>query len=651
MAGVEREDSPLSDCRSLSQNRVDDEKSANQEPKHASGRKRQPRKSAAKSEPDGDAVAVGGVANSEPKAKVKKSRAKKRKAEEEEEYQGDDGDDGASGRNRPTRKSTTNTDADADASPEDTGFEPKARAKKPRTKKRKADEEEEYQGDDGSPEKKKRKRRRKTPENERVYEIAPIAEVLPTTFKGRLGYACLNTILRVSHPDPIFCSRTCRLSTLSTLGPSHLRTLALQNHGIFLFRISSELFPFASHPVHGYTLEFADEELKRAGERAKELGMRLTSHPGQFTQLGSPREVVVKNAVRDLEYHCEMMDRMGMGADSIMIIHMGGTFGDKAATLARFRENYTTLLSPSIKARLVLENDELCYNVDDLLPISRELNIPIIFDYHHDWLNPSFKSDVSAPHVIVKGEGEEGEAVVKEEGSQVVIEKREIKTPQELIPEINAVWHRKGIRPKQHYSEPRRGAVSIMEKRAHSDRVMKLPDGLPDDMDLMLECKDKEQAVLYIYRLYNLKDVDHKVLRPPVEVESLRTGGRKSSKRKKVKAGDDEEGELQVDEDGDGDGVETETTPKSKSKPKPRRPRKSSTKVDADVEAEIGREAEEHGIPLEDVGDALEIDGVDCGSGDEEAVLVDDDGGRAVLKAKDTKRKSRSKFSEKSTLN
>ena len=79
-----------------------------------------------------------------------------------------------------------------------------------------------------------------------------------------------------------------------------------------------------------------------------------------------------------------MLDRMGMNQDSVMIIHMGGTFGDKEATLNRFREAYAQL-SPNVKQRLVLENDELCYNVDDLMPICQELNIPIIFDYHHDW--------------------------------------------------------------------------------------------------------------------------------------------------------------------------------------------------------------------------------------------------------------------------
>ena len=65
------------------------------------------------------------------------------------------------------------------------------------------------------------------------------------------------------------------------------------------------MFPFASHPEHGYTLEFADEDLKAVGKAAKEYGMRLTSHPGQFTQLGSPREVVVENAIRDL--NCKLL--------------------------------------------------------------------------------------------------------------------------------------------------------------------------------------------------------------------------------------------------------------------------------------------------------------------------------------------------------
>jgi len=279
-------------------------------------------------------------------------------------------------------------------------------------------------------------------------------------------------------------------------------------------RMSSEMFPFASHPDYGYDLEYAQEELKAAGDLAIKYGHRLTTHPGQFTQLGSPRQVVVDNAFRDLKYHCEMIDRMGLNQDSVMIIHGGGVFGDKAGTLERLKENYAKL-PDNVKGRLVLENDEICYNVDDLLPICEEMNIPMVFDYHHDWIYPS---------------------------SQPV---------SELMPRILATWTKKGIKPKQHLSEPRPGAVTNMEKRAHSDRCKNLPPDLPDDMDLMLEAKDKEQAVLEMYRMYDLYPTIYKSLRPPADVETLATKGRKSNKKKKAKDEEDEGLENpELDEDG-----------------------------------------------------------------------------------------------------
>ena len=40
-------------------------------------------------------------------------------------------------------------------------------------------------------------------------------------------------------------------------------------------------------------------------------------------------------------------------------IHMGGVYGDKPGTLERFKENYINRLSDRVKARLVLENDEV----------------------------------------------------------------------------------------------------------------------------------------------------------------------------------------------------------------------------------------------------------------------------------------------------
>ncbi|KAF9241886.1 UV-endonuclease UvdE-domain-containing protein [Melanogaster broomeanus] len=220
-----------------------------------------------------------------------------------------------------------------------------------------------------------------------------------------------------------------------------------EQNTIRFMRISSEMFPFASHEIYGYSLNYCAPLLAQVGALAKKYEHRITTHPGQFTQLGSPREAVVHSSIRELEYHAEMLDLMGVDQDGVMVIHGGGVYGNKEAALARIKK--------------------VCYTAADLLPVCTELDVPL------------------------------------------------------------------------HYSEPKNGAVGIMELRAHSGRCQSLPEGLPDDMDLMIEAKDKEQAVLQLYRVYGLHPViqcgSHKFLRaslrPPIEKATGENKSRKSVRK------------------------------------------------------------------------------------------------------------------------
>jgi UV DNA damage endonuclease len=76
-----------------------------------------------------------------------------------------------------------------------------------------------------------------------------------------------------------------------------------------------------------------------------------------------------------------------------------------------------------------------------------------------------------------------------------------------LFPAIKATWTRKNITQKQHYSEPCEGAITGREMRKHSPRVAVLPP-CDDTMDLMIEAKDKEQAVFELYRKYGIGGED-----------------------------------------------------------------------------------------------------------------------------------------------
>ncbi|KAL5044140.1 UV-endonuclease UvdE-domain-containing protein [Aspergillus fruticulosus] len=345
---------------------------------------------------------------------------------------------------------------------------------------------------------------------------------LPLPWKGRLGYACLNTYLRYSNP-PVFCSRTCRIASILenrhplsdpsqpphatknrpdrsqppdvARGQAYVEALGLTNardllklirwndrYGIKFMRLSSEMFPFASHKEYGYKLApFASETLGEVGRLVAELGHRVTVHPGQFTQLGSPRKEVLENSFRDLEYHSEMLQLLKLppqqDRDAVMILHMGGVFGDKEATLDRFRQNYQKL-SQDIKNRLVLENDDVSWSVHDLLPICEELNIPLVLDYHH--------------HNIIFDSSQ------LREGTLDIMN---------LYDRIKATWTRKNITQKMHYSEPVAAAITNRQRRKHSDRVRVLPPCDPT-MDLMIEAKDKEQAVFELMRTYKLPGHD-----------------------------------------------------------------------------------------------------------------------------------------------
>ncbi|KAL8635859.1 MAG: hypothetical protein Q9228_006691 [Teloschistes exilis] len=392
------------------------------------------------------------------------------------------------------------------------------------------------------------------------------SDYLPLPWKGRLGYACLNTYLRFSNP-PVFSSRTCRIASILEnrhplrdpnepphatknrpdkeqpadvrRGQEFVEQLCLANvrdiqkmlrwndkYGIKFLRLSSEMFPFASHEEYGYKLaSFASEALAEAGKVAAELGHRLTTHPGQFTQLGSPRKSVIDNALRDLDYHAELLSLLKLppqqNRDAVMILHLGGVFGDKDATLNRFRENYARL-PQGVKDRLVLENDDVSWSVHELLPLCEELNIPLVLDYHH--------------HNIIF------DPTQIREGTKDIMD---------LYPRILATWKRKNITPKMHYSEPTPAAITGRQRRKHNPRVATLPP-CPPDMDLMIEAKDKEQAVFELMRTFKLPGFNtFNDMLPHVRKDDnkpIKTPKKKTPKKKAKKIKEEEEEDVEEEE-------------------------------------------------------------------------------------------------------
>jgi UV DNA damage endonuclease len=163
----------------------------------------------------------------------------------------------------------------------------------------------------------------------------------------------------------------------------------LQKKSVGAFRILSPFFPRFTHPDVGYSLhDLPDAEiilhnLKRAKKFRDEHDIRLSFHPDQFIVLSSPQKKVVENTRKELEYQAMLAQLVGA---EVINIHGGGAYRDKKTTLQRFKENFR-LLSPAVRDRLTLENDDRTYSVADLAPICEDLHIPLVFDVHHHRCN------------------------------------------------------------------------------------------------------------------------------------------------------------------------------------------------------------------------------------------------------------------------
>ena len=298
------------------------------------------------------------------------------------------------------------------------------------------------------------------------------------------GYACIN--MQLSNPqdygghknDRITTNRSMIKRTFQERGIEYASSLSLLNvldlqkilewnveHGINFFRLSSNVFPWASE----YQLcDMPDYEAiwdacESAGNYVKKHGIRITSHPGPFNKLASPKERVFENTKRDLEIHGELFDMLGLPRDHYakINIHVGAAYNNKPVALDTFVANFERL-PESVTSRLTVENDDRqsLYSTKELYEgLFRRTGIPIVFDYHH--------------HGFCTGDLTEKQAL------ELAI----------------STWGQ--IKPVVHYSESRAEEKKDPKIRAHahSDYVNGPVDDYGYDLDVMIEAKAKELAL------------------------------------------------------------------------------------------------------------------------------------------------------------
>jgi len=268
----------------------------------------------------------------------------------------------------------------------------------------------------------------------------------------------------------------------------------LDDHAVRFYRMATGLAPYASHPD---LTRFRDQpqrfagRLAELGARARELGLRLTTHPGQYTVLNSEDARIQRLAVDELEVQAELMDGMGLGPECVVTLHVGGVAGGVDAALDRFERGFA-MLSDAARGRLVVENDDRTFALCDVLRLSERIGRPVVWDVlHHHCNDPERIPD------------------------------------REALERALATWP-PGVTPKIHYSTPKTAveertrkvgrrverSLVLPQLRAHADVidpiafeqfVCETAEGL--DFDVMLEAKAKDLALLRLREQLALRGV------------------------------------------------------------------------------------------------------------------------------------------------
>lgn len=292
-----------------------------------------------------------------------------------------------------------------------------------------------------------------------------------------IGYACLTIgAMNTNYRSCILKNAT--KENLTSLIDKNLDALNnaidynIRNH-IKLFRITSDLIPFGSSPANSLPWwDMFSKKFDTIGDKIKKSNMRISMHPGQYTVLNSPSEDIVNRSVKDLEYHTKVLDCLKVSKENKIILHIGGVYNDKPTAMNRFIHNYEDL-SDNVKNRLVIENDDKSYTIEDTLIIGHKLSIPVIYDNLHNNLNPSDKE----------------------------------KTDEYYINLVKPLWKMEDGTQKIHFSiqDPIKKGGSHSKTINVQTFLQFCKDIKRDDIDIMLEVKDKNLSAIKCIQCLNKK--------------------------------------------------------------------------------------------------------------------------------------------------
>jgi UV DNA damage endonuclease len=298
----------------------------------------------------------------------------------------------------------------------------------------------------------------------------------------RLGYVAMSVHLQNASPSQTMTfaqfqriqNREAAIRKLERIANSNLEhCLRLlkhnRGHDISFFRFSSKLIPLANHEalLDWDYISPIREHLSALSDYISQHNMRVDFHPDHFVVLNSSDSDILKQSLKTLRMHRQLLKGMKVDPVHRCVLHVGGAYEDKEKALEQFIHNWA-YVPAEIQEMMMLENDDTTFTTYETLYLGEKLGVPVVFDYHHHLMN---------------------------DGG---IDWRE------QWPRIVDTWKHSPLPIKMHISSPR----DETDPRAHADFIdlnmfftfLKEIRGSILQIDCMIEAKKKDEALFQLMR-------------------------------------------------------------------------------------------------------------------------------------------------------
>ncbi|HJZ47135.1 MAG TPA: TIM barrel protein [Roseiflexaceae bacterium] len=255
----------------------------------------------------------------------------------------------------------------------------------------------------------------------------------------------------------------------------------LAEQQIGCYRLADDLAPYLTderRPEFARQVDECADLLAETGAQAREHGIRLSMHLPLHVALAANDQDVAARSAAEIVARARLLDALGAGPESVLVIHVGGAHGDRAAARYRFAMRYERLPEYA-RRRVAIEPDEDSFDLPELLRLHQATGAPVVLDVLHHQIN-----------------------------------NRSRIAPSEALGLAIATWPQ-GVRPKIHFSTQRTEAHVLTEQRGQTRQVLAPKAGQHADFinpfefaallaaarglppfDVMLEAKAADLALL-----------------------------------------------------------------------------------------------------------------------------------------------------------